>query len=209
MAIHTNAPALKPAPVSTDDDLVSTDDDPVSTDDDPVDTPRQTAAPRPSARLSLPTAVAQKPLPRPEPTENRVVKNRIAKPEPVESKGGSAPRSLKLSGGTEEVALSEPLAAATARSGQSISLQVASPVVVKGELIIPQGAAVQGEVISVSTDGKKDMLEIHIQHIHVGGQRVGLKGGTFRYVGNRNEPLLFRSGQQFMVYTAGAHRFSL
>jgi len=183
----------------------------VPTDDDPVSRPKPLPTPASNpATPSLPTAVAEKPIPRPEPAENRVVENRTAKPEPVESKGGAAPRSLKLSGGTEVVvALTEPLAAATAKSGQSISLQVVKPVVVKGEIVIPQGAIVQGEVTGVSTGGKKDMLEIRIQQIRVGGQRVSIKGGTFRYVGDRNEPLLFRSGQQFVVYTAGSHQFSL
>ena len=107
------------------------------------------------------------------------------------------------------VALTEPLAAATAKPGQSIGLQVAKAVVVKGEVVIPQGATVQGEATSVSTGGKKDMLEIRIQSVRgLGGQRISVKGGTFRYVGDRNEPLVFKSGQQFVVYTAGSHQFS-
>ena len=81
--------------------------------------------------------------------------------------------------------------------------------VVKGEVVIPQDATVQGEVTSVSTGGKKDMLEIQIQRIRgLDGQQVSVKGGTFRYVGDRNKPLQFRSGQQFVIYTAGSHQFS-
>lgn len=197
VARRTSAPTPNPAALSD--------------DDEPITTPRQTYTPGPSATPSSAPPSTEKPLPRSEPTENRLAEARNPKPEPIESKGGSAPRSLKLSGGTEVVvALTEPLAAATAKPGQSISLQVAKAVVVKGDVVIPQGATVQGEVTSVSTGGKKDMLEIQIQRIRgLGGQQVNVKGGTFRYVGDRNEPLLFRSGQQFVVYTAGSHQFSL
>lgn len=53
------------------------------------------------------------------------------------------------------------------------------------------------------------MLEIHIQSVRgLGGQQISVKGGTFRYVGERNEALVFKCGQQFVVYTAGSHQFS-
>ena len=198
MVKQTNSPVSNPASMSD--------------DDDPVPTPRQTPRqpPAPSALPSPASPTTEKPLPRPEPTDDRVAESRTAKAEPAETKGGTAPRSLKLSGGTEVVVtLAEPLAAATAKDGQSISLQVSKAVSVRGEVVIPQGATVQGEVSGVSTGGKKDMLEIRIQSVRgLGGQRISVKGGTFRYVGDRNEPLVFKSGQQFVVYTAGSHQFS-
>ncbi len=128
-----------------------------------------------------------------------------------DNRNNPARRTLRLSGGTEVVvALSEAVAAENVKAGQRVSLEVSRPVMVDGEVVIARGADVQGEVAKVSTGGKKDMLEIRIRSIQgVSGQSVDVRSATFRYVGSRNEPLVFKAGQQFVVYTAGAHKFSL
>ncbi len=89
-------------------------------------------------------------------------------------------------------------------------LDVEKAILVDGEVVIPQGADVTGEVVSVSAGGKKEMLEIRIRSVKgIGGQVIDVRAATFRYVGSRNEPLIFKAGQQFIIYTAGAHKFSL
>lgn len=130
-----------------------------------------------------------------------------AKPERSETHEN---RTLRLSGGTEVVvALAEPVEAATAREGQRVPMQVARPITLNGEVVIAQGAEVMGEVTSVTTGGKKDVLEIRVRSLRAaGGQLVEVRSATFRYVGARNEPLIFKAGQQFIVYTSGVHKFS-
>jgi serine/threonine protein kinase len=224
-ATGTVAEAAKPttrqpvAPTMRADD--DDDPDPVSVARKEPESPtRSSPAPTlPTPTPATPAPAPERTPPRPAPTDDRVADSRPAptrtpdtrpaKPEPAETKGGSAGRRLKLSAGTEvTVALTESIAAATAKNGQAIGFQVTKSIVVEGEVLISQGASVQGEVVSASTSGKKDVLEIRINSIRgAGGQRVDIKGGTFRYVGDRNEPLVFRSGQSFVVYTAGVHRF--
>ena len=115
-------------------------------------------------------------------------------------------RSLRLPSGTEVVVeLAEPLAAANATDGQHVTLRVTKSIIINGETVIERGASVDGAVTDVSTSGKKEMLEIKLETVRaITGKPLKLRSSTFKYVGERNQPLTFKPGQQFIVYTANA-----
>jgi serine/threonine protein kinase len=118
-------------------------------------------------------------------------------------------RSRKLSSGTEiVVSIQETVAAASATKGQRVNLKVVRSVSVNGDVLIPAGSEVQGDITGVDSGGKKEMLELRVRSVQTpDGQLIPVRGSTFKYVGSKGEPVQFKTGQQFMVYTAQNQSF--
>lgn len=103
---------------------------------------------------------------------------------------GQLPQPLQITipANTEiEVRLDQSIAANRVASGDPFQATVATPVVVDGQTVIPEGAPVQGRVISVQESGKlKGAAEIRLalQSVEVDGNSYDIHSSTFTRFGH-------------------------
>jgi hypothetical protein len=101
------------------------------------------------------------------------------------------PTAITIPAHTEiEVRLEQAIATNRAASGDPFSATVATPVVVSGQTVIPEGAPVQGKVISVREPGRlKGVAEIRLalQSVQVDGSSYDIHSTTFTRFGHNHK----------------------
>ena len=101
------------------------------------------------------------------------------------------PLQITIPANTEiEVRLDQSIAANRVASGDPFLATVATPVVVDGQTVIPEGAPVQGRVISVHESGKlKGVAEIRLalESVEVDGNYYDIHSSTFTRFGHSHK----------------------
>ena len=101
------------------------------------------------------------------------------------------PTEITIPANTEiEVRLDQSIASNRVASGDPFLASVAAPVVVGGQTVIPEGAPVQGKVISVQESGKlKGVAEIRLalQSVQVEGNSYDIHSSTFTRFGHNHK----------------------
>jgi hypothetical protein len=101
------------------------------------------------------------------------------------------PSAITIPAKTEiEVRLDQSIATSRVASGDPFSATVASPVVVSGQTVIPEGAPVKGKVVSVREAGRlKGVAEIRLalDSVQVEGNSYDLHSTTFTRFGHNHK----------------------
>lgn len=102
-----------------------------------------------------------------------------------------SPAEVTIPAQTEiSVRLNQSLATNRATAGDPFFATVADPVEVNGQVVIPQGAAVKGRVISVSSAGRlKGVAKIRLtlDSVEVRGSSYDLSSNTFARIGEKHK----------------------
>jgi hypothetical protein len=117
--------------------------------------------------------------------------NNLESSSPAPTGHAIAPAALQVPAGTPiSVRLQSAVSSASAQSGDRFEAVVDEPVVVKGETIIPKGAAVTGRVVAANQGGrlhKPAYLRITLASVAMNGKSVAVETSSLSLAGKSHK----------------------